>query len=410
MPSPIKKNKHSASGMFLFTTAIAYTALIVYGTLYPFTGWEWPHGIKRSDLMLNWPDRVARPDIITNLLIYVPLGMLYGLLLVRRASHTLTLSAVFLAGLLTSATLEYLQIFLPGRITSPSDIAFNAIGTLAGGVIAIMVHPGTLAFRHLSIWRHTYFNRADTTNLGLVVILTWVVAQLFPFIPSLDPEVLKTSLAPIDKVLNHQAQFDYARFGVYAFNTLALCLIYLTTCTRQHTRVALFALAVYLVILLKLPTINRLLPLEALTGTLAGLIAFLALHTQRPLATALAAGSLISAYLLGGLNGESYSLTIHREINWTLFRGHLGRVSGLVDIIETLWPFAALAYLAIYHRPHARFSLALKGGVLVFSLAVLIEVLQQFIPGRKPDITDAMVAAAGWFLAWYYYLSTRRNE
>lgn len=395
--------------MFLFTTAIAYTALIVYGTLYPFTGWEWPHGIKRSDLMLNWPERVARPDIITNLLIYVPLGMLYGLLLVRRASHSVTLIAVFLAGLLTSATLEYLQIFLPGRITSPSDIAFNAIGTLAGGVIAIMVHPGTQAYRHLSIWRHTYFNRAETTNLGLVVMLTWVAAQLFPFIPSLDPLVWKASLAPTYEVLNKPELFDTWKLGIYAFNTLALGMIYLTLCTRQHTRVLLFALAIYLVILLKLPIINRVLPLEALAGTLIGLVAFLLLHRQRALATAIAAGSLISAYLLTGLNGDSYSLNIHREINWTLFRGHLGRVSGLVDIIETVWPFVALAYLASYHRPHARFPLALLGGLLVFALALLIELLQQFIPGRNPDITDAMIASAGWFLAWYYYLSTREK-
>lgn len=404
-----RHKKHSASGIFLFTTAIAYTALIVYGTLYPFTGWEWPHGVRRSDLMLNWPTRVARPDIITNLLIYVPLGILYGLILVRRISHLLTLFIVFSAGLLTSAALEYLQIFLPGRITSPSDITFNALGSSLGGLIAVLIHPGTTAYRHLYIWRHTYFNRAETTNLGIVVLIIWVVAQLFPFIPSLDPAVISASLKPTMQAIQDPSSLNLLRTGAYGFNTLALCMIYLTTRPRHQPRLLLFCLLVYLIVLLKLPTINRLLPLEALIGTLAGLLAFAVLRSQQQLTTTFAASALIIAYLLGGLNGESYSSTVEQEFNWTLFRGHLGRVSGLVDIIETLWPFTALAYLSLYHRPAGTPTQAIKGGILVFIAALSIEGLQQFIPGSKPDVTDALVAIGGWSLAWYYYLATRRS-
>ena len=69
-------------------------------------------------------------DVVANVLLFVPLGFLYRISAhpAARPGHWPTIGAA----LLVSATLETLQIFLPGRYPSPVDVLSNTLGAGLG--------------------------------------------------------------------------------------------------------------------------------------------------------------------------------------------------------------------------------------------------------------------------------------
>ena len=97
--------------------ALAWAALIVYASLFPFHGWRWPPG-QRLDamLVLPWPRWVDIFDEWANLAGYLPLGAL--LLIAARRNGLRAPAAVLLAALLPSLlsyACEVTQHFLPDR-------------------------------------------------------------------------------------------------------------------------------------------------------------------------------------------------------------------------------------------------------------------------------------------------------
>lgn len=101
-------------GYFLFVTAVI--------TLAPF------RFTLPVDARLSW--LVDPGDVIANMLLFVPLGFLFRVT-APPASGKGHWSAVG-AALLASATLESLQLYLPGRFPSPVDLLANTLGAWLG--------------------------------------------------------------------------------------------------------------------------------------------------------------------------------------------------------------------------------------------------------------------------------------
>src|SRR5262245_58668636 len=110
----------------------AYWLLIVYGSLYPFSGWR-DQGVPPFEfLTARLPHWYTAFDVVVNLAIYLPLGFLVVIAAVPRFSRG---AASVLAGLTaaaTSITLEALQNYLPDRIPSNLDVAANVCGAVVG--------------------------------------------------------------------------------------------------------------------------------------------------------------------------------------------------------------------------------------------------------------------------------------
>ena len=159
--------------------ALAWGLLIIYASLFPFTGWRWPAGRTLFDLMLlPWPPWRIRFDIVSNLLGYLPLGALMYGAAVRSGAR---LGAAVLAALalptLLSFTLELTQNFLPERVPSALDLALNAGGAALGVVLGLALH----AMGGLTRWqslRDRWFIRTSAGALLLLVL--WPVGLLFP--------------------------------------------------------------------------------------------------------------------------------------------------------------------------------------------------------------------------------------
>ncbi len=159
--------------------ALAWVALVLYASLYPFDKWRWPPGLDMADLArLPWPPWVVPADVVFNVLGYAPLGALL-LLAVLRSGGGLGWAILLALGapaLLSYAT-EVTQQFLPGRHPSLKDLAANAGGAAIGALLALAAQALGLV-ESWSRARERWFVRDSAGALALLAL--WPVALLFP--------------------------------------------------------------------------------------------------------------------------------------------------------------------------------------------------------------------------------------
>lgn len=120
--------------------------LIIVSTLYPFkfaiTGTSPIREIIRS-----FRSGSGLVDVLANVVLFLPLGFGLGSAIAKRPFKPATkLVAVFLICGVLSLGIELLQVFLPGRKPTPSDVVANVVG---GGV-------GYLLFEYFGFWFYRF--------------------------------------------------------------------------------------------------------------------------------------------------------------------------------------------------------------------------------------------------------------
>ncbi len=153
--------------------------LVVYASLYPFEGWQWPAGLDwRTAWQLPWPRWRDRADEWLNVLGYVPVGFLMTLALMRRGwSVFIALLVGIIAAAVLSYCMEIMQTLLPRRVPSLRDWVGNTTGAAMGSVLALLMHfMGWL--QRMRRWRDRWFTR-DSAG-ALVLLLLWPAALLAP--------------------------------------------------------------------------------------------------------------------------------------------------------------------------------------------------------------------------------------
>jgi VanZ family protein len=159
--------------------ALVYAALVLYASLYPFTGWRWPPGVSLGDLLvLPWPPWRNTFDVVSNMLGYMPLGALLQVLQARaeRPWWRAALVAVALAALLSYA-MEVLQQFVPARVPSRVDWVLNCAGAASGAATAALLH----ALGLLERWQRLRARWFVSDSAGALALLAlWPLGLLFP--------------------------------------------------------------------------------------------------------------------------------------------------------------------------------------------------------------------------------------
>jgi VanZ family protein len=159
--------------------SVAFALLVVYATLYPFSGWRWPAGTGAADLLaLPWPAWNPRLDVVANLLGYLPLGALIYVATARSGMRVRpALLLAIGAPALMSYLLEVAQFFLPGRVPSRIDWVLNSVGAMLGAACmrTLQVLGG---FERWQLVRDRWFIR--TSAGALVLLVLWPVGLLFP--------------------------------------------------------------------------------------------------------------------------------------------------------------------------------------------------------------------------------------
>ncbi|MFT4192881.1 MAG: VanZ family protein [Comamonas sp.] len=160
------------------TLGLAYVVLIVYASLYPFGGWTDLGVPPLGFLTEGWPRYWLASDLIFNVLGYMPLGLLLAVGLQRCARWSLGPAlAVVLAASLLSLGMEFLQNYLPQRVSSNLDWALNTLGAALGAGLA----EGLRRCGVLALWgrfRQRWFDADARGVLSLMAL--WPAALLFP--------------------------------------------------------------------------------------------------------------------------------------------------------------------------------------------------------------------------------------
>ncbi len=160
--------------------ALAYAALIVYASLYPFADWRDQGIAPWSYLAASWPKYWTGFDFAINLAGYAPLGFLAVLAVLRTRVATSGIRAVLRATLIGAAisfAMETLQSYLPARIPSNVDLGLNTCGALLGAVLAVgLERAGAIAHWHRV--RANWF--VEDARGALVLLALWPMALLFP--------------------------------------------------------------------------------------------------------------------------------------------------------------------------------------------------------------------------------------
>ena len=173
MPAPAHKT-------VALPLVLAYAALIVYASLYPFTGWRDQGIAPWAYIVAPWPKYWTGFDIAVNIVGYMPFGFLVALARLRSRPERTGLAAVLwatLAGGAISFAMESLQSYIPVRVASNLDLGTNILGALLGAIVAALLDR----FGAIAYWQRTrsqwFF--ADSRG-GLVLLALWPVALLFP--------------------------------------------------------------------------------------------------------------------------------------------------------------------------------------------------------------------------------------
>jgi VanZ family protein len=370
----------------------AYVCLVIYVTLYPFTGWRAPgnfHRLRSGAAV----DQVSAADVLANVFLYMPLGFLSAL-----GRRVRTIAVILLAALLFSLGVEVLQAFLPGRVASSLDVATNVFGAGAGAVLGT---SAALTQRSTGGWRCNLASRLRGDRaawLGIAGLVTWGCAQLLPFVPSLDVGELKAGLQPLRYLLQGVRPLDLWRGAIYAAATIALTITGASV-LRMHNRGGAAALYLLAVLPLKVMVVGRQLSPEALAGTCVGVTLGVVLWTSSRRRAVVGAALLVPVYIVAeGLHPGAPNTVLH-AFNWIPLHAQLTQpVNGLANLADAAWPPFALACLLLRLGTRSLWHLLPVIMLLLFA----IEWIQLWIPGRYPDITAVLTGTAAWAVAAAY--------
>ncbi|WP_347335346.1 VanZ family protein, partial [Ralstonia pseudosolanacearum] len=155
-----------------------FVLLVVYASLYPFSGWIDTGVSPFAYLSAPLPRYNTRFDLLTNIWGYLPLGMLVVLSLHPRVTGWRAVALAMLAGLLLSGAMEAAQTYLPTRISSNVDLAANTVGALLGGIVMVPFAARLIDRGSLRRLRWRWFEPHATFAIPL--LLLWPFAQIFP--------------------------------------------------------------------------------------------------------------------------------------------------------------------------------------------------------------------------------------
>jgi VanZ family protein len=157
---------------------LAYGLLIVYASWFPFTGWRDIGVPALAYLRAPLPHYWTAFDVATNVVGYIPFGILLVCSLYPRVRGTPAVVLSVLCGILLSGSMEAVQTFLPSRVASNLDLITNSAGACIGAIAGALLTPSLLQESRFLWLRRRWFS-AEASR-GLIVLALWPLAQIYP--------------------------------------------------------------------------------------------------------------------------------------------------------------------------------------------------------------------------------------
>ena len=386
-------------------------ALILYGTLYPFS---FSFGAQEKSVLslltASAHSYVSRGDTIANVILFLPFGFFAMQRVLSRVPRPIRLIFVVIAGAAFSIGIECAQSRLPGRAVSIYDIAANTAGALFGAVMGWKDWRGKLSKLQIDSRRPAMF--------PLMLLGAWLGSLLLPFVPTLDVHNIKNALKPL--FFEGFSPLDALRSFIV---TMVACRLILTLARSGRFRTALAFLPLG-VVAVKPFIIGGRVSRAEIAGTLLGIAVWLYMQARTFSGDSAAARGRHSLHDISGLGRMRLNTGILafllmaqiviQELTPFVFNSSPGffsfipfgdflkriTVGNILQFAERIFLYGALLWLLVKTGMNLRFS-------LIFSVVFLtgIEITQMFMAGHVSDITNPLLAVIlGLFL---YFLDIR---
>ena len=378
---------------------LLYAALLIYGSWYPFA---WGEPLMPPQTFLHTlPTYLDKGDIIQNVLVYMPFGLLVVAWCGRRLPFAAGLLLAAVAGTGLSLGIEIVQQYLPSRVPSLVDVAMNFGGSVIGGLFGALVSRRTMAGATLLRLRDEWVRPGALASTGLIVIALWMLSQTTPLVPSLDIAQLRGKLGYLYRSMMAPDWFSWGKLATLWCYQVSLGVLLSTLLHPGRPLLRLYVLLMMFVCGWKVLVIGRVLSLELLAAVALALPALAVMRRLRPPALAMAGVALLSAGLTIYELLPGDAAVLQPAFNWVPFEGQMNDLSGLENILEFLWPPMAMACLLRQALPfHRQDAGAVLGTALLALGMFMLEWSQQSLPGRYGDITQVVLACVGWVIPW----------
>lgn len=332
---------------------LVYFLFIVYASLSPFTGWR--------DAAFSFSDVLQQPllqtytgfDALLNVVSYIPLGLLLGLSLRARWGVLTSLLLACCLGLVLSASMEFLQMYLPSRTSSNLDLLTNTSGTFLGALLALSFIRWTSLYDALAHRREQIFRQGKTMDFGLALLALWMFGQCNPSLPMLG-NVFISALEHQPFAAIKASPFEAWESVAVLLNLLMLGGLLLTLLRNKNQLMQILLAVLGSVALLKFSTAVVLLKSsamllwvnsEAMLGILFGSVLLVLMRALAQSALLLVAGSVSLSYLLvaHGILDSGTPAAAMSIYHWHY--GHLLNYNGLAQTITLVFPVLLLLHL-----------------------------------------------------------------
>lgn len=329
--------------------AIAYAALVVYASLYPFSGWRETGAHVFDFLTAPWPRYWSWFDLALNVLAYVPLGLLCVAAFRSLKAGSAAL-VTFVLGFALSFSLELAQNFLDSRVPSNVDLGSNVLGLSIGTAIGLRYSRYFAPRGILSRWRQRRIVRGTAGDLGLTLLALWLLVQL-------NPDSLLFGVGDLRSMFGLEPPIFYEA-DLYFLMEILVAVCGMTACgllawhmmreTSAWLLGVLFALALLTkalawAVLVEPSAFAGWLTAGTRVGLIVGALALAVTLVLPPRARlAVAALALLAATALVNLAPEN-PYAPDALLRWN--QRHFFNFNGLTRIASSVWPFLALAYL-----------------------------------------------------------------
>lgn len=338
---------------------IVAAAALLYGSLHPleFTATRrWPSLYYRAAY-----GRAMQLDLLLNVLVYIPLGVLAAMSFRKwpaRIAAWIGISAMSLG-------IEYAQLWIRTRDGNLRDFYANAFGALIG------VLAGTWLAKRLRLESVAKLLKRD--RAAWLLMATWILWQVFPFVPSIRFAKLNSFLA-----LWSSPKFAFLECGDSLIVGMALAYL------SKSAKAPWPWLGLIGTLLLRGIVIGHSLPLPVFILTIGG---FAITRRFQPSA-GLAAPLLVTWILLRELSPFSFSSFA------APFQFSAVLEADRIPVIRSLLGKFFLYTSTLWLLKEARWPLSLATALLS-TILLVCELIQRYLPGRTPEFTDVLVTIAG---------------
>ena len=402
--------------------AVLTLAFVAYGSLVPFT---WRHDLTWAQALAEWRVMAGRPvahvwrgDFPVNVLLFLPAGFfLTGAVAPRARRGAWFAAAVVAASIaLVAVALEFAQLFVVSRTASWSDVIALALGGVTGAALWPLAGRSGLD----RVW--TFFQRATGRQLEAVALAAYAAGWL---VVSLLPLLFPRFAYPLARTVWLRAAFQPPAAEVaadwllaaIAVAPLGLLAVWLVSARSRVVRLSVGAAIAAAVVLLD--RLAQVTPLSAepeaaarCAGVAAGAwLAWRGASTPlaglrgrpRQAALALAAWSAVlvmAAWAPFDFGVPAAMVEARIEILYQRVPLHrhywappLAALHAVLTVFLLALPLAAMLRAGPWRR--GRGLSAASAAAVTTAVFVLLEWGQLYLPARRADVTDVLVAAVG---------------